>query len=397
MARGFFERSIVLGRDKKESRLPECGACGLYKKCSTPKLSPYGKGKKKVLVIHGVPEDREGITGTGSAWFKDRLISCGVKQARDCWTTYSIICHTDKALKNEVGYCRANLRNTIKELNPEMIIPVGEYATQSLMPLVYKDPEHGIGSITRWVGWTIPCRDFNTWICPVSDPAWVIDHKNPVALTQFDKRLRAATELIGARPHKKVTPLQDQIEVVTPKKAAKIIRKWLERGWKRSAFDYETNCLKPDFPESRLVSNAICFDGKQTIAYMMTGPAVQATRDYLTSPLLKIGANMKFEDRWSKAQLGVRVQGWETDTINVAHALDNRPQIASVKFQALVLLGVTPYDTHIKPLLSSRGDDRTNQILKEIDPHQLLIYNGMDALVEWMLAEEQTRLQELRK
>jgi hypothetical protein len=74
-----------------------------------------------------------------------------------------------------------------------------------------------------------------------------------------------------------------------------------------------------------------------------------------------------------------------------AHALDNRPGITSLKFQVFAMLGMGSYDDHIKPFLKTKGKLRLNHI-DEIDERDLLLYNGLDSLYEYKLAQLQMPL-----
>ena len=88
--------------------------------------------------------------------------------------------------------------------------------------------------------------------------------------------------------------------------------------------------------------------------------------------------------------LGHPVRNWVWDTMLSAHHLDNRPGITSVKYQAFVRLGQEPWDTHIKPMLQSTDERGLNRV-NEIPMRDLLLYCGMDSLIEYKLAELQKK------
>ncbi len=102
----------------------------------------------------------------------------------------------------------------------------------------------------------------------------------------------------------------------------------------------------------------------------------------------KIGYNLKYEHRWLKAKLGIEVQGWVWDGMIAAHLIDTRSGITSLKFQSLVLLGMADYDTDVKPYLKSDGANVKNKI-REVELQTLLLYNGLDALLEYKVAKIQ--------
>jgi hypothetical protein len=150
--------------------------------------------------------------------------------------------------------------------------------------------------------------------------------------------------------------------------------------------------LKPDHRDSAIHSCAMTFQylegSRCTIAFPWQGKAVRAASRVLRSDVPKVGANNKFEERWTRAILNHPVHNWAYDTVDSAHVLDNRRGITSLKFQSLVRLGFGRYDKTIAPLLKGEGGYGINRI-KEIDTHDLLLYNGLDALVTLLVAEHQ--------
>ena len=87
------------------------------------------------------------------------------------------------------------------------------------------------------------------------------------------------------------------------------------------------------------------------------------------------------------------MRGWEWDCVLAAHILDNRPGITGVKFQALVRLGLPPYDNEIKPFLQASDSNRMNRI-HEAELTDVLRYNGIDARCEYELAQKQMEAME---
>ena len=62
--------------------------------------------------------------------------------------------------------------------------------------------------------------------------------------------------------------------------------------------------------------------------------------------------------------------------------------MTSIKFQAFIQLGCAPYDNHIKPFLISAAGETLNRI-DEAPFQELLVYNGVDSLVEYKVAIKQ--------
>jgi uracil-DNA glycosylase family 4 len=411
MGRPFFQRSSLDVIKAPAPLLPRCGACGLYRDCASPKMPPTGNGVKGILIVGEAPgrnEDRRGeqFVGDAGRFLRKRIAAHGVDPETDVFYTNALICRPPQnrtPSDREISYCRPNLTNTIRMLNPSVIIPLGGIAVKSLIGSLWRED---VGKeITRWLGWQIPCQSLNAWICPNWHPSFVIrqeerDPQTQVVNRYFDYYLSRALKL-RERPWKKLPEYDKQVDVVfNIGEAADRIDEVTKRGGYAS-FDYETNMLKPDnIEKARIVCCAIASyrdlggedTRKETFSFPMHGQAVRALKNFLKSEKVKkIGANIKFEERWSRAKLGVAVKGWAWDIITTAHVYDNRRDIISVKFQAFVTLGQDAYDDHIRKYLKAPSGYAENKI-KEIPPDKLLHYCGMDALLELEIAERQMRM-----
>lgn len=185
--------------------------------------------------------------------------------------------------------------------------------------------------------------------------------------------------------------LESRVKIVkSPTEAARLIDSMRDRGGV-AAIDYETNCLKPETPGARILCCSISWMGKETIAYPWHGEAIAATRRFWFSDVWKIASNMKFEDRWTIAEFGKPARRWLWDQMLSAHHLDQRKGITSVKFQSFVLCGYSNYNDHIEPFMEA-AENGLNGIEKHIELNQLLTYCGVDSLVEYEVALEQSRI-----
>ena len=397
---GFFSASKVQSKIKTYL-VPHCSQCGLHKHCQSPKMPVYGKGRQSILVLGESPGESEDqrnrpFIGKSGQLLCKSLRKFQIDLDEDCWTTNSIICHP-KDNRNptvkELAYCRPNVMQAIQELQPKLILTFGKYAIQSLLEPFFTDSKH-FAQVGKWVGWRIPFQPWNTWVCPNWHPSYVVrsldERDGPVVELLFEQYLESALEKVGCRPWEQVPNYADEIELLFDgREAARILREFITDGGPIS-FDWETNRIKPDNADAEIVSCAVCWRGKRTIAYPMMGEVVQATRELLVSPCKKIGFNSLFETRWTRAKLGVDVNGWFHDGMLSAHHLDNRSGICSAEYQSLVRFGLTPYDHHIKPYLKSSDKSGVNRI-RELDMRSLLEYNAMDSLMEYRIAVSQRK------
>lgn len=391
MPSGFYSGS-ELQMARPASGIPQCGACGLFKQCQSPKMEPTGKGKRRVLIVGEAPgedEDRKNIQLIGKSGHRLslELERLGINMRQDCWLTNALICRPPG---NEIGdekridYCRPNLLRTIERLKPEVIILLGGVAVRSLCNYAYAPEEV---KITRWVGWRVPAQRVNAWVCPTWHPSYLLRQKDPVLDAYFREHLKAAFKLKD-RPYDEVPDYSKEVKIVLDDdKVAGMIDK-IRDGV--VAFDYEANMLKPESKDRQIVSCSVCWNGK-TIAFPWYGKVIPAMKRMLEDRnVRKVASNMKYEHRWTKAVLGVKVRGWWWDTMLAAHLLDCRRGITSIKFQAFVRLGQPKYDAQIEPFFSADNSNTPNKI-KQIALEQLLPYNGLDSLLEYKVADLQRK------
>ncbi len=402
--KGFYSSLTVVQSRQPPTLIPQCGACGLSKKCISPFMPVSGKGKRKILVIGEAPgenEDRQNkqFVGVTGQYLEEIMGKAGVDLRRDCWLTNSLTCRPSNnkipSLKH-VDYCRPNLIKTIKELQPELIIPLGGTAVRSLIGWIWKENTKGIN---RWIGWHIPCQELNAWICPAWHPSFVKRNDyglsgqdrgqgNEVREMLFERQIADAVGHVG-RPYNKVPSYDKRIHLCfSPDDAIPLLDQFAERR-SQLAFDYETDRLKPDADGSGIVSCSFS-DGKTAVAYPWHGKVVERTKELLHSSIPKIAHNLRFEDRWTRKVFGKGVKGWLWDSMVAAHVLDSRPGISGLKFQAFVLLGLGDYDEHLKDFMKSETSNSRNR-LHEAPIETLLKYNALDALLTHKIAAIQMK------
>lgn len=375
--------------------LPRCGECLLYTKAKNPKIPVAGKGRRRVLIVSEFPlaeDDKKGKLHAGDAgsFLRKCLSKIKVDLDKDCWYTSALICaptNIGEASK-KIPCCTPNLLKTIKELNPVSIVLMGDFATRSLIPVLWKDSN--IGGIEKWYGWEIPAQITNTWVHPTWSVREVFSRSHKVQEMMFVSHLRSAFEH-KHQPFDKIPDYEKEVKCVfdIDEAVETILR--LSKGSRAVAFDYETNMLKPDSARSEIRCASIS-DGNTTIAFPWTKEIKEAFAVFVRSDVRKIASNMKFEERWTRRIVGKSVNNWWIDTMLASHVLDNRKGIASIKFQSFVRLGQPDYDSHVKPFLKSKepGCYSENRV-RDCDWSSLLLYCGLDSLLEYKVAIKQAQ------
>lgn len=375
--------------------IPACDACGLYKTCRSPKMRPDGRGRSRIMIVAEAPgkdEDDVGrpLVGRTGQELERVLAELGVDMRKDCLLTNAVICRPpDNDLsdsKAAVVHCRPNLVRTIREFDPEVIIPLGGISVRSLIGHLWKDED--VGGIGRWAGFRIPNHKPNAWVCPTYHPSYLLRQKDQVLNAEFKMHLRAAVNLPG-RPWPNGAPdYLSQVEpILNPDVAAKRLSRYRDG---LVAFDFEHSPLKPDPEYADLVCCSVCWNGLETIAFPYHGKVKQALVDLIEDPNVgKIASNMCNEDRWVRRRLGTKVANWAWDTMLAAHAIDSRTGITGLKFQAFVMLGQPDYSSHLEDFLRpkrDKGGGNCPNRIREVGITTLLKYCGLDSLLEYHLA-----------
>lgn len=398
---GFFPKASWQHGKRPLNVIAQCGACGLYKNCHSPKMAATGTGKYPVLFVGEAPgesedEQNEQFVGRAGLCLRDMLAQLPI-DIDDCWKTNAVRCRPprNKTEHQHIEYCRPNVIRDIKTLKPKVIIPMGMSAVQTVI-----GPEWGsdLGTISRWVGWCIPSAMYNAWICPTYHPSYVLRTNEDKPLVDgVIRHLRNAFDALK-RP---VMPLQanamaDRIEIITdPRLGALRIAK-LAKKTDLVAFDYETTGLKPERPEQRIYSFSAasgCEGTWDCFSTLIDERCFDSLRQFLTNDAPKIASNLKFETRWSWNKLGVWVNRWVWDTMLTAHYQDNREAITSIKFQTYVRLGIGDYNSTVRSYIeadkkSDMGSNELNRIYKA-PVKDTLRYGGIDSLVEAIIGVQQ--------
>lgn len=386
---GFFSAGTVKG-DKPASTLPMCGACGLSKSCRTPKMKVKGSGSRQILVVGGFPtlhEDRTGkpFLGESGDFMTRSLRSLGIDLWEDCWLTNSIICtptETRAPSDKQIACCQPNLLNAIRDLKPKVILLLGNMAVTSFFTHFWKG--HSVGKYSRWDAQLMPLVDLNAWVMIAHHPTYVMQQKDEMIQRLWLENL-SRLEGLTDRPWEVPPDYREKIDVIhDDREAARLLRKMI-KGGKPVAFDYETNCLRPELSNAKIKTASVCYNGRVTIAFPWYRHAITAMRELLRAPNPKIACNLKFEDRWTQKHLKTPVRNWWWDTMIAAHVIDNRASITSIKFQSLLHLGCPAYDNIIKPyLIGNPYNDIDRAPMQE-----LLLYNGLDSFLEYEVATTQ--------
>ncbi|NIV65199.1 MAG: hypothetical protein GWN40_03290 [Nitrosopumilaceae archaeon] len=377
----------------------------MYKSVLSPKILPYGKGQKGILNIGEAPgesEDRRGKPWQGKAGrrLQFELSRLKIDLFEDCLNTNSVNCrppNNNTPTGFEIDCCRAKIVNpAIQEYKPKVIILYGSSALDSIMRLIWGS---GFGGISKWRGFTIPCRQNNAWVCPVFHPSYVERMDQQEITTIWRQDLKRAISRIN-EPFPNVNGNENSVTLLEDFESIESTLRRIINGDEGNlvAFDYETTGVKPQGKEHRIVAVSLS-TGKNTYAFIWPKDSYRCLhlwkRFLKSNKIGKIAHNIKFEHAWSVVHLDTEPQNWVLDTMLAAHLIDNRTGITGLKFQTYINFGVVGYDSEINPYLKGMDSKNANSLnsidkfIKYYGSRKLLVYCGLDSLFTFQLAQKQ--------
>lgn len=395
---GFFSRSdFAPDSPANISTVKKCGACKLHKEVIHPNIPPEGKGKAGWLIVSEPPSiaaDHDNVTlDAEQERALIRMLPDGIDLWEDCWVVNAVTCCCQErdATVLEIESCRSVLFGHIQRLKPKRILLLGDTAIRAVFGQL---APHLASGMDTWRGWVVPDQSLQAWVCATYVPWKASESKYPELIELFIKKDISNLLLAESLPAGKL----GEIEIFPDAAGAEaLLLDLVQNPPEYLVLDYETTSLKPQAPQQRIVCAALAFRDMGRIrscAFMMEGERVlRLFYRLMVSPFIpKGGANIKFEEMWTKTKLGYSIVNWDFDCVLGAHILDNRSSITSVKFQSYVRFGVPEYNSHISPFLKGTEDcgNSMNQIHK-ISKRDLLEYCAMDSLYEFALIERMKR------
>jgi len=372
---GFFDLGTGITQIKKGSKkVAGCLGCKLDRTCKSPKMKVFGEGGKKVLLINEYPsatDDKTGkpLSGNAGKIVYDVLDDLNIDLEEDCWVVNAVFCRppdNKPPTDQHIAECRNRLLKVIKDLDPLVVVPMGSIATKGLI-------QHRIsGRLNKikasdFVGKRIPDQDLKRWVCPTSDPAYLLKNNDKVLHRFFKDCLKQAFL------HTDIPLTQLDTGVKTTEEVLVAI-KWLKNAYKRStivSFDYETTGLKPHKEGHKIPCASIAyFDIEEKVFKAYGFPMFEDTTFQKCWKRLMIGSrnikliahNMSFEAMWTFEKYGYWPKDWLWDTCLSAHCLNSK-QKTSLKFHVFTEFGVIGYDESVDKYITTlkKGEDEKSK------------------------------------
>ncbi len=411
----FFESGDL--KRKATRKQAACAKCPLMKvKDSTEAVVGGNLDSDKMIVVNQPLDGDQDFSKTArrlaeSDTFMSGLMMKGMR-GKDLLSRYmfasAMRCHLGKIdirrndfkvmqarASEATECCRPNIVGVLEKYKPKAVLAVSHQAAQTVVNYCW-----GLGHWKRlddFVPEQIPSQKLNSWIIPVLDPyVWdaSLSETRNYNTASFDNlgQVEAFYD-VKTRPWAQGAPDYASMcaNIYSSEVASQAILDMMEDPrTEYVAFDYETTTLKPEGSESAIFSVSFS-NGYRTIATPWTPEVREASRKMLQSDIPKIACNLKFEERWTLNEFGHGVNNWVWDTMQAAHWIQQRPGITSIKFSAFAKLGQHEYEKGVSHYFKSPSSLTSNKIRK-LDSETLLTYNGMDSLLELLVAYEQMEL-----
>jgi len=393
---GFFTKEEVGGTDKTVSG---CDECGLYKEVNSPKMTYHGKGKRKLLLLGegpGYNEDLENdqFVGQTGQLLESKLLNNGIEMNEDCYKINAVNCRPTNEKGNnrtpemkEIRCCHPRVMKVIEELKPDFIFLLGEKAVSSFY--FGRGYETGIGI---WRKLCIPDKRANAWIIPLYHPSMLLHNKDEGLENLFDRDLKWAVSCLNKEP-----PVFEEweklIRIISTEEETNLLLDDILNGCSKVVdYDYETNCLDSRKRGAKIISCAVSIESGTYSFAFREGVKEKWIEVLQDENIWKSAQNTKFEEGWNRNVLGTECKGWIHDTMNTAHLIEaGRRKFCSLDFQAYIHFGVEGYDNEINQYKNSVDKNGFNK-MEEAPLDKLLLYGGMDALIERKLREKQEKM-----
>lgn len=356
-----FERKKSSTDPRSTAKVYDCTLCGLSKKCISPKIGRCGVGEKKILVVGQCPgfqEDRNGRNFVGpSGDLLDRNLGyMDISLDVDCERTNVVRCFPGRdakgydkdPTKEQVRCCISQLEKDIQEVQPQLIICLGNPAIEAVLKSSAFSSTPGAALLH---GKVFPYHKYNCWVGCSYHPSFFLHRKNKKDVP--DDEIIFSYDLANVISYLDV-PLPQPLTsegnrcITNVDEAITILRHYSD-SVEPVSFDYETNMLDSFQAEAKLFCVAITNTVKSAefIPIALGGIFTEeeqarimvALGDFIKSNAPKVCQNYYMEELWSRNMVGQSMNHFIHDTMVTNHVVNCNARSTGLAFQAFELTG----------------------------------------------------------
>ena len=420
----FFDDASATNGRKKSKEIPintakllQCMACPLKKAGAyNPDMPAWGSPNPLVYFIGEAPgemEDRENRPFIGPSG--EVLAACIPNAFKDKYRLNNTVRSRPPANRTptalEQACCRASIIKDIKQTQPNIIVALG---TTALNWLFEDEKLDRSAEIAKWRGRFFPVNldGYVCWGYCVYHPSYILRNRRTSKQgveykSEHDRLFEADLKRVFDNvsqpkptyvfPTTYMTGIMYSEGLKSNRELDKVLS-WIDKAnsLPMTAFDYETNDLRPYKPDSRILTLAIGTDQwcvafpvayKNAWAPQQKEILDQAILGYLTNGKPKIAHSTKFELEWSAFFYGqdiLKQNDWQ-DTQGIAYILDERRGTHNLDILIRTYFGFW--------LKSISNLDRTR--MESYSLEKILPYNALDS--KWTFALYKVLLQALKQ
>ena len=352
-----------------------CSKCGLYnqKNIIHPKLKPYGKFKKKILIIGDGPggtEDKRGKPfhpeAQAGSFLHRQFKKIGLSLYKDCLIINAVDCRPmDNKGNNripkskEIQCCLYRKEEIIKKYKPEVILLLGDKAKESFYTLDADRKEFNSLTFSALRGKAVPDKNSNAWVFHCYHPSF-ITHGNDKFLPLYEKDMKNFKRYVGiGHPKFKDFEKRIKIELTEFKEAKKLLQKLLIKK-QHFTFDYESSSYRY---QEGIHSIYMVSIHTNNITYLLPidHPRPHSEKEgwwttkqkrillkywrllLENEAIQKSAQNIKHEHKAALYCFGIETKGWYYDTMIGSHIIDVAKKTTGLKTQAYLRYGQYNY------------------------------------------------------
>lgn len=328
---------------------PNCTLCELHKTCKRVCIAGIGSKPCRIMFVGEAPgasEDLQGKPFVGEAGqVFDRMLQTVGMERKDVFVTNIVCCRPPNnrvPTNDEMAACAPYLEEEIAEVRPEIIVPMGNTATQYFL---------GMKGITKLAGREFVSEKFHCKIIPLLHPANILrvpEHFN--INVGYLRKIKNVLDGGTAQPVKYVVA-DTWDKVLTLFKRLREVPEF-SVDVETTGFDFLTKeilCVGFSWKETTAVILPLLgYKCREVWAPEQKVQIITWLKEIMEGPAKKILQNGSFDYKFFK-HLGITIANFDFDTMLMHHLLDeNAKGFHGLDSLALLYTDMGNYDAELE-------------------------------------------------
>ncbi len=360
-----------------------CADCGLEKQCSGP-VQGDGPAHADIMIVGEAPgadEDRAGTPFVGKVGeLLDTMLRAAGLDRRDLYITHACKCRPPGNRTpdpKEIKACIGWLYDEISDVNPELIVTVGNTALKAVA---------GKSGITkaRGIGLRVNVDGTDRDVLPTFHPAAVLRGREEYR-SYIERDLKKAAAIVNGEA------VEDRVSytlIRTKANAARLVDELYDAD--RWTYDLETTGLDPRADDAAILCCGFCTEPKTAYVVPFAHPECPwygdrgFMRDFfeqvMQSPAIKIAHNAKFDIGYIEHVAGAQIADPIDDTMLMHYLIDEMRGTHGLKKLAWDFITMGGYDRDLDAWFVQHGmKAKTSRQFAKVPLETLYKYCAADA------------------